>query len=256
MNLEEKKATALPACSPRGFSGPATDTEGEQACWQHQVLLEDGEVCPGTESWHERQRRRKLRWQHSVLDTCGHQERLFAILEALERDLVSLAPTLMPAQPLKQQPWKRQREVRLPPPVSLRGAAQTDSFQARLAPAALASPFLGLSPQTALSFGCLFSRELRTDFCPPYTQPPAVAYGGCTLWRTAAGRCFSSLVAASGSLDILRAGLRRPKERKREPSLAGQDYRGLGSWTRQGKDSPACALLPVCEAVRPHLSSQ
>ena len=36
-----------------GASLPRADTEGQQACWQRQVVVEDGKVLPGTESWHK-----------------------------------------------------------------------------------------------------------------------------------------------------------------------------------------------------------
>ena len=77
-----------------------------------------------------------------------------------------------------------------------------------------------------------------------------------TFRRTAVDKYFSSLAASSESSHILRVGLRRPKERKRRPSLAGQAYRALGSWTRRGKDSAVLAPVHACEAGRAHLSSQ
>lgn len=63
------------------------------------------------------------------------------------------------------------------------------------------------------------------------------------LKNSISNKYFSSLAASSQSPHILKVGLRRPKERKH-------------SWTRQGKDSPVLAPVPVCEVGRVHLSSQ
>ena len=161
----------------------------------------------------------------------------------------------MPAQSPEQQPCKRQREVCLSPAVPLRGAAQTDSFWVRLAPAALASLFL----RRALASDCTFfwlPIFPRAPHCFLPSLHAAASSGGHTFRRTAVDKYFSSLAASSESSHILRVGLRRPKERKRRPSLAGQAYRALGSWTRRGKDSAVLAPVRACEAGRAHLSSQ
>ena len=149
----------------------------------------------------------------------------------------------MPVQPPEQQPYRRQAS--LPPTTRVSQRSSTNGqFPGTSGPSSPAISF----PQ-ALAADCtffwlpVFPRALHCLLLP--SLHAAASSSGHTFWRTAVDMCFSSLAPTSGPAELLRTGLRRAKERKCRPSLAGQDYRGLGSWTRQGKDSPALAPAPV-----------
>lgn len=155
----------------------------------------------------------------------------------------------MPVQPPEQQPCRRQAS--LPPTTRVSQRSSTNGqFPGTSGPSSPAISF----PQ-ALAADCnffwlpVFPRALHCLLLP--SLHAAASSSGHTFWRTAVDMCFSSLAPTSGPAELLRTGLWRAKERKRRPSLAGQDYR---AWEAgHGKGKILLRLLPLLsEAGRTH----